>query len=177
MPQISRIITLTSALLLLVLGLIAYELIDKTPPEQTLPAVEQGNYITADTPVNYEVYYSCCRHRICEQVTGDVRFAGKSFKELQDEGYQPFWSEYGTVTVFIEKNTLCPEDCKKCHLRIVGDSLFLFQGPVGTNGEALQKIDIDIHKLPDQQIIRLAKGQDFADMERAIAALDSLDEY
>ena len=177
MPQISRFVTLVSALLLLVLALIAYELIDKTPSEQALPAAEQGNYISADIPVNYEVYYSRCRHRLCEQVTGDVRFAGKSFKELGEDGYQPFWSEFGTVTVFIEKNALCPEDCQKCHLRIVGDSLFLFQGPVGTNGEALQKINIDIHRLPDQQIIHLKQGQDFFDMETAIAALDSLDEY
>jgi len=177
MPQISRFITLTSALLLLVLALIAYEMIDKTPSEQALPAVEQGNYIAADTPVNYEVYYSRCRHRLCEQVIGDVRFAGKSFKELEVEGFQPFWSEYGTVTVFCEKNALCPTDCQKCHLRIVGTDLFLFQGPVGTNGEALQKIDINIHKLPDQQIIRLKQGQDFSDLDTAIAALDSLDEY
>lgn len=170
-------------LLLLVTASILTEIYLKPPQdEETTPlsAVDnaQVTYIGKDTPVIQEIYYRQCRHLIRETVTGDSKFAEKSFGELRGEGWDISWSKDGQLTAFLEKDELCPEDAVKRHLGVYEGELAVYAGPSDSEGALMKVLGINIQDIyPKWQEMLANEGINFRNDEELMNALESLDEF
>jgi len=150
---------------------------DDTSPLSTVDNA-QITYIEKGTPVIEEIYYRKSHYLSRQTVTGDSRFAEKSFSELRGEGWDISWSKDGNIIAFMELDELCPEDAVKRHLGVYGGEVAVFAGPSGADGEILEILGIRLEDLyPDWQEKLANGGMDFENNEELLNALESLDEF
>ena len=139
---------------------------------------EEDGYVDFDTVVRREVYYTACCHLDVHSAAGQEEFSGKTFVEIEGDGWQIFWAEDGSAVAFRESAQLCPEDDQKSYLALYQDKLAIFHGPIGTAGEPLEIIYVKPESLPAfwrQKLINNG-GIEFQTRDEMLSALESLDE-
>lgn len=147
-------------------------------PEASPAGQEEIRAISRETKIRKEIYYSRCHHLVSEIITGDTEFAGKSFAEIENEGWSVFWADDGKVVVFQELDELCPDDADKRHLGIYEGNVAIYAGPSDCDGELIEALDIKVESLyPQWREMLSSGGIDFASEEELFAALESLDEF
>lgn len=151
---------------------------NKNTPEASPAGQEEIRAISEQTKVRKEIYYSRCHHLVSEIISGDTEFAGKSFAEIENEGWSVFWADDGKVVVFRELDELCPDDAVKRHLGIYQGHVAIYAGPSDCDGELIEALDIKVESLyPQWRDMLMAGGIDFKSEEELLAALESLDEF
>jgi len=147
-------------------------------PEASPTGQEEIRAISQETKVRKEIYYSRCHHLVSEIITGDTEFAGKSFEEIENEGWSVFWADDGKVVVFRELEELCPDDAVKRHLGVYEGYVAIYAGPSDCDGELIEALNIKVESLyPQWQEMLISGGIDFTSEEELFVALESLDEF
>ncbi len=169
-------------IVLIALFLITTAAIEYFMPTQDSPTEPTGSsdifYVNQDTIVQEEIYYRYCQHLKVKEYQGDPRFSNKTFEEISKGGWSVFWGEDNKVVVFKEVDQLCPDDEDKRHIALYEDQLAIFAGPVGSKGQPIEILSIDINKLePELQEQIKNGGIDFSNQEELYEAMENFDEY
>ncbi|MDR2712447.1 MAG: hypothetical protein LBB91_04970 [Clostridiales bacterium] len=175
------ILLLGSLCLLLVLGT-AWEImrLGKIPVEDPASPAGQSNayFVSEQTMVREEIYYTNCRHLESRLLINDSAFANKSFEELELEGWNVFWAEGGQAVAFKEVAQLCSADENKLHIGEYNGRIAIFSGPAGSEGRLIEELGVPLENLYPEWQAKLAEGGiDFENQEDLLAALDNLDEF
>ena len=146
-------------------------------PQETesLPTDSQREYYTT---VTREVYYRGCRHFINDQVDVSSLYPGKDKAALLAMGWVIDDSDPEQVVICRDEDGLCPEDQKYRHIIATQEGIAVYSGPIGTAGQQLSVIEMDLSLLPaDWQAALSGKGLEFEDEDALYSALDSIEEY
>ena len=164
-------------LIVVVLVATAYETVDD-PETVAADVVQTEDQIYNATYVERNLQYEDCGHTVTDILHGDERFVGKTFSQLEGEGWTVSKTGSNKVSIFREVRGLCDADSQKRTLRLTENGIGVYEGPKDTNGELLDEMVLDIEQLPEEVRSQLSgEGMEFANEEEFLETLDSLDEY
>jgi len=139
-------------------------------------AAEVPARVTVETQLHTSIFYKPCGHTVTENPADSSAFVGADSEALASMGWRVEWREDG-VYLYRESDDFCPTDAAKRHLRLYNRQLAVYAGPLGSDGELLEVLDIPLKSLPPRWLAQLTNGGiEFADEETLLMALDSVDE-
>ena len=140
--------------------------------------VKTEDQIYEATYVERNLEFSGCGHKETQLLHGDSRFVGKTFSQLQAEGWEVSKIGSNKVRVYMETDGLCENDSQKRTLKLTENGVGVFEGPKDADGQLLNEMVLDIDTLPADLRSQLdAGGIEFTSEDELLEMLDSLDEY
>lgn len=152
-------------------------------------AVDESNAVPADvvkteeqiyqaTYVERLLKYEDCGHTESDLLHGDARFVGKTFSQLEAEGWRVAKVDTNKVRIYREARGLCEADQSKRTVRLTEKGIAVYEGPKDAIGSLLTEMPLEKTALPAEIRNQLAgEGMEFANEEELWETLDSLDEF
>lgn len=164
-------------LVLLVAVLAGGKTVDE-PESVAVDVVKTEDEIFKATYVERELLCEGCGHTVTDLLHGDSRFVGKTFSQLEAEGWKVSKTGSNKVKIYRKVRGFCDADSGKRTLRLTENGIGIFQGPKNADGDLLNEMTIDTAVLPEEMQGELqGDGMEFDSEEELLATLDSLDEY
>lgn len=130
------------------------------------------------TYVERNLIYRDCGHTETQLLHGDRDFVGKTFKQLESEGWEVSKIGSNKVKIVMELDGICNEDAEKRTLKLTDNGIGIFEGSKSSNGKMLNEMEIDINSLPKELQDNLnSGGVEFENEAELWETLESLDEY
>lgn len=129
------------------------------------------------TVIQEEIFYKSCRHIITENISNNQHYIGFGKDDFAEQGWQVLEYSNGTVKLSRIAEGFCPDDQLKYHINCDGETVTLYRGPLGCNGEPLGQYAVPLDMLPaDIKTKLIQEGFEFANETELLEMLDSIDE-
>ena len=130
------------------------------------------------TYVERNLVYRDCGHTETQLLHGEAEFVGKTFKQLEEAGWEVSKIGSNKVRLAMELTGICAEDSEKRTLKLTDNGIGVFEGPKNISGKMLSEMEIDINNLPQELQDSLNSGGiEFQSEDELLETLESLDEY
>ncbi|MGI5824649.1 MAG: hypothetical protein ACOX7J_03670 [Bacillota bacterium] len=165
------------ALMLIILAATSEQPVDE-PETVAADVVKTEDEIYKATYVERNLEYRDCGHTVTDILHGDERFVGKTFSQLEGEGWNISKTGSNKVRIYREVRGLCDADSSKRTLRLTEKGIGIYEGPKSAEGRLLNEMELDTELLPEDMKKNLEDGgMEFGSEEELMETLDSLDEY
>ncbi len=166
---------------LVLIGFVLFATAEEAVDEsEAVPAdvVKTEEQIYQATYVERLLKYEGCGHTESDLLHGDERFVGKTFSQLEAEGWRVAKVDTNKVRIYREVRGLCETDQAKRTVRLTESGIAVYEGPKNAVGALLTEMALDEAELPEEIRSQLeGEGMEFTNEEELWETLDSLDEF
>ena len=139
---------------------------------------DQQQEIFPATVVVETIEYERCGHSTVRNKRGEAGLVGLTYAELAAAGWRVEPQQGGKIELYRNVDELCPADSVKRCIRRTPRGVAVYTGPLGTDGELLYELTMDLTLLPeDWQTTLSTAGFEFASDAELFQMLENLDEF